>query len=167
MRLGLRQLGVVVVLVVLTACGTGESSSRSAGSVPDELRFTATTLDGETFSGESLAGKPAVLWFWAPWCPVCQFEASFIADMAKAHGDEATFVGVASRDNVAAMKQFTKRYSLKFTQINDADGAVWARFGVTAQPAMAFISADGTIEMVRGTTTEQEITHWLETRAQP
>lgn len=31
--------------------------------VPEQLRFTATTLDGTEFSGERLAGKPAVLWF--------------------------------------------------------------------------------------------------------
>jgi hypothetical protein len=33
--------------------------------VPDQLKFTAGTMDGGEFSGESLAGKPAVLWFWA------------------------------------------------------------------------------------------------------
>ena len=48
--------------------------------VPEQLRFTAETVDGKEFSGASLAGKPALLWFWAPWCPNCQAEAPAIAE---------------------------------------------------------------------------------------
>lgn len=122
------------------------SASAPAPVVPEQLRFTAKTVDGKDFSGESLAGKPALLWFWAPWCPNCQAEAPTIAAAARAAGD-VRFVGVAAQDEVPAMRDFVQRYDLgSFTHIADTDAAVWKRFGVTYQPAYAFVSADGTIE---------------------
>jgi thiol-disulfide isomerase/thioredoxin len=125
--------------------------------VPEQLRFTAKTVDGEDFSGESLAGKPAVLWFWAPWCPNCQAEAPAIADAARSAGDVA-FVGVAAQDEVAAMRDFVQRYDLgSFPHIADTDAAVWQRFDVTYQPAYAFIGSDGTVETVTSRLEPEEL----------
>lgn len=165
----LRVIAVVSALLVLTACGTAadESQESGKGDVPPQLGFTAATLDGDEFSGETLAGEPAVLWFWTPWCPVCQHEAGFIADMADKHGDTVTFVGVAAQDDVEAMRAFASKHGIdSFTNLNDKDGSVWAAFEVPAQPAFAFISASGDVERVNGTVTEQEIERWVATRAQ-
>jgi thiol-disulfide isomerase/thioredoxin len=126
---------------------TGTSAPAQPPAVPEQLRFTANTVDGKEFSGESLAGRPAVLWFWAPWCPKCQAEAPRIAEAARDAGDVA-FVGVAAQDEVPAMRDFVERFDLgSFPHIADTDAAVWQRFGVTYQPAYAFISSDGTVEM--------------------
>lgn len=115
--------------------------------VPEQLKFTASTVDGQEFSGESLAGKPAVLWFWAPWCPKCQAEAPTLAQAASSAGDVA-FVGVAAQDEVPAMQDFVTRFDLSsFPHIADTEAAVWKRFGVTYQPAYAFISSNGEITM--------------------
>lgn len=123
------------------------ASATAPPAAPEELRFTAQTVDGEEFSGESLAGKPALLWFWAPWCPNCQAEAPTIAEAARTAGD-VQFVGVAAQDEVSAMRDFVQRFDLgSFPHIADTDATVWQRFGVTHQPAYAFVSSDGTIEM--------------------
>lgn len=171
-------LAVAGLALVAAACGTAPDGPREAtgsngpeqtsetSGVAEQLQFTATTLDGSEFSGEELAGKPAVLWFWTPWCAICQHEAPFIAEMAKAHGDRATFVGVAAQDQLPAMRKFADRFGIDtFTNLNDEHADIWARFGVTAQPAFAFISAGGAVERVNGTVTEQEIVRWLDTRA--
>jgi thiol-disulfide isomerase/thioredoxin len=126
--------------------------------VPAELQFTAKTLNGGDFSGESLLGRPAVLWFWAPWCPVCQREAPMVGQVAGANPG-VTFVGVAALDQVAAMREFVDTYPVKgFTHLADTDGAVWAKFGVTHQPAYAFVSPDGSIDVVRGSLSQSELT---------
>lgn len=118
--------------------------------VAEELQFSSTTLDGDGFDGADLAGAPSVLWFWAPWCPTCQAEAPEIAEAAAAHPD-VTFVGVAAQDEVAAMQGFVDTYHLEgFTHLADTDAVVWARFGVTYQPAFAFIDADGEVDVVSG-----------------
>ncbi|MFM9136086.1 MAG: TlpA family protein disulfide reductase, partial [bacterium] len=33
--------------------------------------FSAPTLDGGFLSDADVAGRPTVMWFWAPWCGVC------------------------------------------------------------------------------------------------
>ncbi|WP_371859801.1 redoxin domain-containing protein [Nocardia uniformis] len=144
-----------------TAASTSSSAvpataATTAAPVPEELRFTAKTIDGKEFSGETLAGERAVLWFWTPWCPTCQREAPGIAAAALAH-PEVTFVGVAAQDEVSAMRDFTDKYGLNFTTIADTDGAVWQRFGITAQPAFAFISKYSDIDVVRGAISESEL----------
>ncbi|PXY21271.1 protein disulfide oxidoreductase [Prauserella muralis] len=137
---------------------TSGSASRPAPPVPDELRFSATTLDGKPFSGESLAGKPAVLWFWAPWCPNCRAEAPSLASTAKAHQGSVTFVGVASQDDAGPMRDFVRDYGVGgFPHLNDSGGELWQRFGVTYQPAYAFVSADGTVEVVKQQLPEDEL----------
>jgi len=133
---------------------------------PAELKFTAKTLDGDRFDGTSLAGKPAVLWFWAPWCPICNREAPTIAQSAETHGDQVTFVGVAAQDELPAMQQFADKHQLDtFVHLNDERAAVWAKFDVTHQPAFAFISADGEVEVVKGTLSQAELSSKLEALA--
>ncbi len=175
MRMAIALLGVTAGLV--SACGaepetasTNVATSPSAesaasapavpgeGTVPAQLQFTATTLGGEQFSGQSLLGKPAVLWFWAPWCPTCQREAPLVGQVA-ADNPGVRFVGVAGLDEQPAMQGFVDRFPIKdFTHLADVDGAVWTRFGVTQQPAYAFIDGDGIVEVVRGTLSEPELT---------
>jgi thiol-disulfide isomerase/thioredoxin len=126
--------------------------------VPEQLKFTAKTLDGKDFDGASLAGKPAVLWFWAPWCPNCQAEAPAIAEAAKSVAGSVSFVGVAAQDDVSKMREFVSEYEVgAFPHLADTDAAVWKRFGVTYQPAYAFISADGTFEVETNPLEKQEL----------
>jgi len=90
-----------------------------------------------------------VLWFWAPWCPVCQREAPAVGQIAAAH-PAVTFVGVAGLDTAPAMQEFVSKYPVNgFTELADTDGVVWAKFGVTRQPAYAFIRPDGGIDVVK------------------
>lgn len=117
----------------------------------DRLDFTGTTLSGAPFDGSSLQGKPAVLWFWTPWCPFCNQEAPNVSRVAAANPD-VTFVGVAARSDAAAMQDFVDKYNLNFTNLNDADGAIWARFNVPWQPAYLFVKPDGESSFVNNPT---------------
>ncbi|AKS34145.1 protein disulfide oxidoreductase [Mycolicibacterium goodii] len=117
----------------------------------DRLQFTGTTLSGAPFDGSSLAGKPAVLWFWTPWCPFCNAEAPSVSQVAAAN-PQVTFVGVAARSDVAEMQGFVDKYHLNFTNLNDADGSIWARYNVPWQPAYVFYRADGSSTFVNNPT---------------
>ncbi|WP_216215091.1 protein disulfide oxidoreductase [Amycolatopsis aidingensis] len=138
---------------------SAEGTTEPAVTVPEQLKFTSTTLEGTEFSGESLAGKPAVLWFWAPWCPKCRAEAPTVAKTASANAGEVTFLGVAAQDSVDKMKEFVGKYGLGgFTHLQDTGAEVWGRFEVTYQPAYAFIGADGSVEVVKNQLSESELT---------
>lgn len=127
----------------------------------DRLQFTGTTLSGATFNGASLEGKPAVLWFWTPWCPFCNQEAPSVSQVAAANPD-VTFVGVAARSDTSAMQGFVSKYNLNFTNLNDADGSIWRQFNVPWQPAYVFLRPDGTSDFVNNPTSamsEQELSN--------
>ncbi len=149
---------LVTVLALATACTTAPTAptGRPAAPAGDQLGFTTRTLDGREFSGRQLAGKPAVLWFWSPWCTICQREAPTVARVARAN-PAVRFVGVAAQDRLPAMQTFANRYQLGFTQLADIDASVWRRFGVTRQPAFAFVGPDGRTDVVRGTLTDHEL----------
>lgn len=142
----LRSLVLVLAVSALTL-GVGKPATASAA----DLNFTGTTLSGGTFNGNTLQGKPAVLWFWTPWCPFCNQEAPNVAAVAAANPG-VTFVGVATRADVGALQNFVTKYGLNFTNINDADGSIWAKFNVPWQPAYVFLRPDGTSSFVNNPT---------------
>jgi thiol-disulfide isomerase/thioredoxin len=117
----------------------------------DRLQFTGTSLSGTSFNGASLQGKPAVLWFWTPWCPFCNAEAPGVSQVAAANPG-VTFVGVAAHSDVGAMQNFVSKYNLNFTNLNDADGSIWARYNVPWQPAYVFYRSDGSSTFVNNPT---------------
>ena len=125
----------------------------------DRLSFTGTTLSGSPFNGASLQGKPAVLWFWAPWCPFCNAEAPGVSQVA-ASSPKVTFLGIAGRSDVGQMQNFVSKYGLNFTNLNDADGSLWTRYNVPWQPAYVFYRADGSSTFINnpiGAMPQQEL----------
>ncbi|MGI5523138.1 TlpA family protein disulfide reductase [Micromonospora sp. CA-259024] len=128
-----------------TATPTG-SPSAAPVPVPDVLRFTGTTLTGATFDAAQLAGRPVVLWFWAPWCATCASQAWTVAEIAPRYRDTVPIVGVAGLGGRKAMKEFVTEFDLAgMPQIEDGKGALWKRFEVTEQSIFVIIDRDGTI----------------------
>ncbi|MGV0635885.1 redoxin family protein [Mycolicibacillus trivialis] len=161
-RRALPRAAALFAAITLALAGCATSAPPSESDAPAQLDFTATTVDGAEFSGTSLLGKPAVLWFWAPWCPTCRREAPMVGQAAESHPD-VTFVGVASAAQLPEMKEFIATYPVgSFTHLADTDGAVWRTFGVTKQPAFAFVAADGQTELVKGEVTSVELDRRLD-----
>ena len=150
-----RTIALLLAVLALTF-GLARPATASAA----DLNFTGTTLSGGTFNGVSLQGRPAVLWFWTPWCPFCNQEAPSVSAVAAAN-PAVTFVGISTHADVAAMQGFVSKYNLNFTNINDADGSIWAKFNVPWQPAYVFLRPDGTSSFVNNPTSamsQQELT---------
>lgn len=143
-----------------SAASPADQVGRAAVQVPRQLQFTTTTVDGKAFKGSSLAGKDAVLWFWAPWCTVCRGEAPTVAKTAEKWSGKVIFVGVPGRgeaSDMSDMKKFVSDTGLGgMQQAVDTDGSLWARFGVPAQPAAAFVNQDGKIKVTLGPLTDAQ-----------
>jgi len=137
--------GVLALALVLIVAAPGPAFA------DDRLQFTGATLSGGTFHGADLAGRPAVLWFWTPWCPFCNAEAPGVARVSAAN-PQVAFVGIAAHSDVAAMSGFVAKYGLGFPNINDADGSIWARYNVPWQPAYVFYRPDGSSTFVNNPT---------------
>ena len=81
--------------------------------VPATLRFTSTKVDGGEFNGASLTGKPALIWFWAPWCPVCRSQIDQVQRIASDNEGKVNVVGVGSLDDAKAISGFAPDASLR------------------------------------------------------
>ncbi len=117
----------------------------SVAAVPAVLDFSASTVAGDGFEGASLAGKPAVLWFWAPWCPTCRGQIDGVSALADEYGATVNFVGVGSLDEASAIAGFAGDVPADFPHLLDPEGAVWRHFGVIEQSSYVVLDADSTV----------------------
>ncbi|NUO58877.1 MAG: redoxin domain-containing protein [Hamadaea sp.] len=130
----------------------------SAPAVSEALRFKVGTVGGDPFDGAQLAGKPAVLWFWAAWCPKCRAAADGVAAAQREYAGRVQFVGVAGLGSgKPQMARFvTDTGVAAFPHLSDDEGAVWQKFGVTTQEYYVLIDSTGTI-VHKGPLTESEL----------
>jgi len=131
-------------LIALTGCAS--SPSAPAAAVPDTLNFTGKTLDGATFDASTLAGRPALLWFWAPWCATCASEAQSINDLKDEYGDRLAIIGIAGMGTNTDMHRFVADLDVTTVpNLDDQAGMLWRRFGVTEQSTYVVIDRSGTV----------------------
>jgi thiol-disulfide isomerase/thioredoxin len=110
--------------------------------VPATLQFTATKVDGGDFDGAILAGKPVLLWFWAPWCPVCRGQIDQVQRIARDNEGKVNVVGVGSLDGAKAISGFAAD-APGMTHLSDESGAVWRHFEVVQQSSFVLLDAKG------------------------
>lgn len=121
----------------------------SAGEVPESLDFVGTTVGGDEFEGASLQGRPTLLWFWAPWCPTCRGQIPQVQGIADDYEGEVNVIGVGSLDSSEAIADFAGDVA-GITHLEDVDGELWQRFGVTEQSSFVLLDADGTVTFEAG-----------------
>lgn len=156
---GLTAVAAALLLLSFAGCSADTSAepdpAAPVGAIP---AFTAVTLDGGEFTSAELEGKPSVLWFWAPWCSTCRAEAPDIASAAAQLQGDVEIIGVGALGPVVDMDTFVQDTGLTgMRHVSDENAEVWADFGVAAQPAFAFISANGSIEIVQGSLDTEQI----------
>lgn len=129
----------------------GPDAASTGAQVPELLEFTATTVSGEAFDGASLAGRPTLFWFWAPWCPTCRGQIPQVEAVAAEHGDQVNVVGIGSLDSAEAISEFAADAGAgAVTHLEDVDGELWTRFGVTEQSSFVLLDADGAVVLEAG-----------------
>lgn len=129
---------------------TGPAATSTGGApaaVPQTLGFTARTIDGKPFAGSSLAGKPAVLWFWAAWCTRCRGVADEVAALQRENAARINLIGVAGLGSGdEAMRRFARDTGIDgFPNLADDGGEVWRRFDVTSQEHYVLLDSAGKV----------------------
>jgi thiol-disulfide isomerase/thioredoxin len=117
-----------------------------AAAVPAALAFTGRTVGGAAFDAATLAGRPALLWFWAPWCATCASQASSVTDLQTRYGARLGIVAVGGMGDARAMREFIADLDTgRLTNLDDQAGVVWRRFAVTEQSDYVLIDRTGTV----------------------
>jgi len=117
--------------------------------VSETLAFSSTTVDGDLFEGASLAGKPALLWFWAPWCPTCRSQVPQVETLAEEYAGDVAVIGVGSLDSAEAIAAFAADVE-GVTHLEDVDGALYRKFGIAEQSSFVLLDADGEVAFETG-----------------
>jgi thiol-disulfide isomerase/thioredoxin len=119
----------------------------AAGDVaPNEV---GRTLDGESVTLDSFAGKVVVVSFWATWCPYCQKELPVLDSIQKAAGNQhlqVIAVNTESRDVFRKVERALRSLSIKLAY--DPGKQAATAYGVSAIPHLVIIGRDGRIVKV-------------------
>jgi peroxiredoxin len=101
--------------------------------------------EGGTLQLEELAGRPAVINFFASWCAPCVAEMPEFEAVHQDLGDEVDFVGVAATDDRDAEMELIERTGVTYDTVRDPQGDVMTALGVLGLPATVLVGADGRI----------------------
>jgi DsbE subfamily thiol:disulfide oxidoreductase len=118
--------------------------SQVKGDKTEAKALKGTTLTGKSFDLATMRGKPAVVNFFASWCPPCNAEAPDLVAFSKAH-PEVDFVGVAVNDERTDTEGFVSKYGLAYTVVYDPEGGSGSDWGVTGIPTTFFLDARGVV----------------------
>lgn len=134
------RLTLLAVLSLLAAACAGGGAA--GPQVPD---LSYETFDGGRASLADLAGEPAVVNFWASWCPPCVAE---MPDFERVHldvADEVRFVGINTQDRLPEAQRLVEETGVTYDLGLDPDGELFREFGVVSMPSTFFVTAEGTI----------------------
>jgi len=114
-------------------------------------QFTATTLDGQTFTNSSLNGSIVLLQFWTTWCPVCHHDQAAV-DAVQAEFGSSGLVVIAVDDNEpeALVRQYLQANPRSVPVVASGGHALAARFGVHSYPTYVIINRSGNVVLNRG-----------------
>jgi len=107
------------------------------------------TLDDEETSFETVrAGRPAIINYFASWCPPCKAELPYFERAWMEHGDDIAFIFLDSIDGQRETKATIKRFIAEFPFAGPVywDEGIFAYlFQTTSLPTTIFIDGDGRI----------------------
>jgi thiol-disulfide isomerase/thioredoxin len=110
---------------------------------------TLTKHDGdktESFTLESLKGKPIIVHIWATWCGPCVKELPHYDAFVKDHPEISHVALTPDGTTVDNIKTFFKQKSLvNMPVLTDEKGVVSRTFGVKAYPTTILINKDGKV----------------------
>ena len=142
-----RLAGELLVFVVIVA---GIQAWRSRDLLPADERtvapaFALTDLDGRPWSTASLAGRPAVIYFFAPWCGVCAASSPQLRWFHRWRGDEVTVLLVGLDWSAESeLREYAARHSLPMPVLV-GDGATAAAWRIRGYPTYYVLDTAGRV----------------------
>jgi peroxiredoxin len=107
--------------------------------------FHLSDLDGRPWSAADLAGRPAVIYFFAPWCGVCAASSPQLRWFHRLRGGDVRVVLVGlDWNSISELKQYAARHELAMPVLA-GDPATGAAFKIHAYPTYYVVDSQGRI----------------------
>ena len=111
--------------------------------------FLLKVKDGTTLNSDILRGKPAVLFFYANWCPCSNQSAQFLKQAFEEFNTKGvSFIAIGFQDNETDLNKFTERHKLQFPSGVDKRQEIARSYGVSTPPTTIFINREGKINSI-------------------
>jgi peroxiredoxin len=115
--------------------------------------FTLDTLTERSVNLTKLRdGKPAIIFFWATWCPHCRIQLIELNKNAAAFeqkGIKVILVDVG--ESAAAVKAHMTRYKITLDTFLDPESSLAEPYLIIGVPTFFFVKANGVIKAVEHT----------------
>jgi cytochrome c biogenesis protein CcmG, thiol:disulfide interchange protein DsbE len=144
---------LALLLALVAACAPeGEEGGGSleplqpAGGDEPLPDFVLPYLDTEgTFASDDLAGAPAVVNFWASWCPPCVDEMPDLEEVHRAAEGQVRFVGINREDNLDRARRLAEETGVTYDLVVDEDDDLFRAVRARGMPTTLLVDGDGTI----------------------
>ncbi len=148
----------LAIIIVFLGVRAWKQQAMPKGIAPP---ITGEIVSGKIVSLSDYRGKPVMLYFWASWCKICEFEQGSIMSIA----EDYPVLGVALRSgNALQLRKYMDDHGFEITTIVDEFGEISNQYGVRGTPSVFIIDADGKIRSIEvGYTSEigMRIRLWL------
>ena len=143
--------GIVATLLGCVIISFTPSALPATPAISTAPAFEVVTFTGESYSTESLKGRPALLVFRAPWCKVCQRDLPLLgAFYQRERPGQLHVISIGFADTRTNIAQFIKERpgTFVFPSAYDEDRWVAQTFKINATPTYVLLDAQGNILLV-------------------
>jgi thiol-disulfide isomerase/thioredoxin len=158
--------GVLLLVPAAVACSQVDPSATTIVRRVDEPLpvIAGEDLDGRPISSRDFLGDVLVLNVWGSWCGPCEQEQPELVRVADAYRDRGVaFMGINYADQVAAAKEFVRRFDVPYPSLVDAAGTTAADLEYVGLPDTYIVGPDGrTRVMISGPTDEAQLSALLD-----
>ncbi|WP_019875609.1 TlpA family protein disulfide reductase [Sporichthya polymorpha] len=130
----------------MTTAPEAETGSRTNTALPAVDVVRVARNEKVALRSLAPAGKPMLLWFWAPHCTFCRGEAPDLIAFEQEYGDRITVLGLGAQDDVDQARGFLADTGTEgLEMVWDASGKTWLHYKVTNQPTVLVVDAQGKV----------------------
>jgi thiol-disulfide isomerase/thioredoxin len=147
-----------------TPAATVVEGSARAGQPAPRVELPDLVAGGRQVRLVDLRGRPAVVNFWASWCPFCAAEMPAFQRLHRRLGARVAFLGIDQRDRRQSALALARRTGVSYRPAVDPAGRSFDAFGGRGMPTSVLIRADGVAEIVTGQLDEQALARKLHHR---
>jgi cytochrome c biogenesis protein CcmG/thiol:disulfide interchange protein DsbE len=159
-------LAVVLIRAVTGGGNPAEIADQLAGQPAPALDVAMFAQEGghegQRLTNADIAGKPALVNFFASWCGPCAEENTVLIDMAKQH--DVRIYGIAMKDDADALKAYLDKRGNPYNRVGlDDTGQTSIAWGVSGVPETFVLDAKGqVVERHAGALEPGDVQHILD-----
>jgi len=131
---------LLIIVALIAGIRMWQQRSLVDGVAPD---FSREALDGQVVQLADYKGKPAMLHFWATWCPMCELEQGGISKIA--NDWPVVTVAYQSGDKEEVQRYIERNKLENWTVIVDESGELSQQYGVKGVPTNYILDAESNI----------------------